>query len=384
MLERLIIRNIALIEHLDFELGAGLNVLTGETGAGKSIIVDSVNLILGERANRELISSGSQKARVEAFFNINGQDGVKKQLDALGIEYEDDTLVVMREITASGKSTCRLNGEIVPLATLKTVTDTLVDVHGQHEHQSLLSQKKHIGMLDNYAGLPVAEFKEKTENLYRRHSEVVHKLNSGFLSEAERERRIDILSYQINEIDAAALTVGEEATIQEELNMLSNAEKINSALENSGENISGDGGALEKLGSAVNSLAQIAEISSKYGELYELLNNTYYELEDGAYQLRELRLGYEYSPERAVVLDVNFIIFALLIFHRGSIYCFIFSLINQYGGIFSLPPLHKIYNSICQDRDCCIPVNSLACVIIVNVASKVFFNGVINSSLPFL
>ena len=106
MLERLIIRNIALIEHLDFELGAGLNVLTGETGAGKSIIVDSVNLILGERANRELISSGSQKARVEAFFNINGQDGVKKQLDALGIEYEDDTLVVMREITASGKSTC--------------------------------------------------------------------------------------------------------------------------------------------------------------------------------------------------------------------------------------------------------------------------------------
>lgn len=153
----------------------------------------------------------------------------------------------MREITASGKSTCRLNGEIVPLATLKTVTDTLVDVHGQHEHQSLLSQKKHIGMLDNYAGLPVAELKEKTENLYRQHSEVVHKLNSGFLSEAERERRIDILSYQINEIDAAALTVGEEATIQEELNMLSNAEKINSALENSGENISGDGGALENL-----------------------------------------------------------------------------------------------------------------------------------------
>ena len=99
---------------------------------------------------------------MEAFFNINGQDGVKKQLDALGIEYEDDTLVVMREITASGKSTCRLNGEIVPLATLKTVTDTLVDVHGQHEHQSLLSQKKH--------------------NLYRQHSEVVHKLNSGFLS----------------------------------------------------------------------------------------------------------------------------------------------------------------------------------------------------------
>lgn len=305
MLERLIIRNIALIEHLDFELGAGLNVLTGETGAGKSIIVDSVNLILGERANRELISSGSQKARVEAFFNINGQDGVKKQLDALGIEYEDDTLVVMREITASGKSTCRLNGEIVPLATLKTVTDTLVDVHGQHEHQSLLSQKKHIGMLDNYAGLPVAELKEKTENLYRQHSEVVHKLNSGFLSEAERERRIDILSYQINEIDAAALTVGEEATIQEELNMLSNAEKINSALENSGENISGDGGALEKLGSAVNSLAQIAEISSKYGELYELLNNTYYELEDGAYQLRELRLGYEYSPERLDELETR-------------------------------------------------------------------------------
>lgn len=305
MLERLIIRNIALIEQLDFELAPGLNVLTGETGAGKSIIVDSVNLVLGERASRELISTGSTKARVEAFFNINGQAAVKKQLDALGIEYDEDTLVVMREITAAGKSTCRLNGEIVPLATLKAVTDTLVDVHGQHEHQSLLSQKKHIGMLDNYAGAAAAALKEKTESLCRQHSAVVHKLNSGFLSEAERERRIDILTYQINEIDAAALNAGEESAIHEELNVLSNAEKINSALENSGEGISGDGGALEKLGSAVNALGRIADISSKYAELYELLNNTYYELEDGAYQLRELRLSYEYSPERLDELETR-------------------------------------------------------------------------------
>lgn len=303
MLERLIIQNIALIEQLDIELSEGFNVLTGETGAGKSIIIDSVGLALGERASKELISTGKQKARVEAFFGIEGNSQIHGFLDDLGIDCEDDTLIIVREITASGKSICRLNGEIVPLATLKMITDQLVDIHGQHAHQSLLAPQKHIGMVDAYRSNEILPIRKRVGELYRQYNEVLKKLNSGFMSEAERERRLDILSYQINEIEKAKLSIGEESELKSELTLLSNAEQISSALEQSGELVSGDSGALDKLRRAVNALSKISELSPQYGEIFSRLDSTYYEIEDAAYQLRDMRLGYEYSPERLNELE---------------------------------------------------------------------------------
>lgn len=305
MLERLIIQNIALIEKLDIELERGFNVLTGETGAGKSIIIDSVNLVLGERANKELISNGKQKARVEAIFSIENNGKIGAILDELSIENDGSELVIMREITASGKSLCRVNGEIVPLTALKSITEYLVDVHGQHAHQSLLLPKKHMDMVDAYKAEAIQPVRDRVASLYKQHSELVRRLNSGFVSEAERERRIDILSFQINEIENAKLTIDEENEIEEEIAILSNAERISTALETGGELISGDGGALEKIRKAVDALSRISELSKQYSEIYSRFNELYYDFEDASYQLRDVRLDFEYSPERLNELETR-------------------------------------------------------------------------------
>ena len=306
MLSRLIINNIALIEHLDIELHPGLNVLTGETGAGKSIIIDSVNLALGDRGSRELISSGKQKARVEAFFDIEESESMaalRERLEEMGIEELGDELIIVREITAAGKSLCRVNGEIVTLAALRALTETLVDVHGQHEHQSLLEPKKHIGILDAFCEKQIAPVRTEVGKLYESCREVENKLNSGFVSAEERERRLDILSYQIKEIDKAALSVGEEEAIEEELKLLSNAEKINDSLEKGGSLLSGDNGVLDKLRSACAQMGDIADLSEQYSEVYTRLDSAFYELEDVSYQLRDLAYGFEYSPERLNELE---------------------------------------------------------------------------------
>ena len=310
MLSRLIINNIALIDKLEVELSPGFNVLTGETGAGKSIIIDSVNLILGERGSKELISTGSQKARVEGFFDVSGlevntsdENDLFSQLDALGIDISEGELIIVREITAAGKSLCRVNGEIVTLNTLRSITDRLVDVHGQHEHQSLLEPKRHIGILDAFGGAQIASALADTASIYSEYKSVENRLNAGFVSEAERERRIDILGYQINEIDSADPRVEEESAIEEELKLLSNAERINSSLASGGEMLSGDGGALSSLRSLIRSISSISDLSSQYSELHQRIESAFYELEDASYQLRDMQLSYEYSPERLNELE---------------------------------------------------------------------------------
>ncbi len=303
MLERLIIDNIALIEHIDLELHDGLNVLTGETGAGKSIVIDGVNLVLGGRTNRELVSSNKPKARVEAFFDISNSEGVKSALSERGIEYEDDRLVIVREITAEGKSVSRINGEIVSLNILREITSRLVDVHGQHEHQSLLNPSNHIDIIDSFEQDAILPVKELVRTEYSAYSRLTSELNSGFVSEAERERRIDILTYQINEIDAAKLSVGEESRIKEEIELLSNSETISEALEASGELVCGERGALEMVRRAAAKLGRIGGFSAQYDELYKRIDSLYYELEDVSYNLRDLRIGYEYDPERLNELE---------------------------------------------------------------------------------
>lgn len=303
MLERLIIKNIALISSLDIELGGGLNVLTGETGAGKSIIIDSVNLVLGERASKDLIAINQQKARVEALFSIKNNDTVKSLLDDNGLLSADDELILMREITASGKSLCRINGEVVPLATLHLIADSLVDVHGQHTHQSLLDPKKHMHMVDEFNASEIIPVRNNVTELYRAYTEAERKLNSGFVSAEERERRIDILAYQINEIETAHLYAGEEEEITAELAVLSNAERISSSLDIASDIISGDRGSLGGVRKAADALSRISDISAVYSDIFERINSLYYELEDASYQLRDLSLSFEFSPERLNELE---------------------------------------------------------------------------------
>ena len=149
MLQQLSIKNIALIDELNIELGSGFNVLSGETGAGKSIIIDSLNLVLGERADKELVRTGTNKARIEGIFNIENNTAVYELLEEQGIECDDELLIVVRELNSDGKSVCRINGNAVTLSTLKKIADKLADIHGQHEHQLLLNKDTHLTFLDS-------------------------------------------------------------------------------------------------------------------------------------------------------------------------------------------------------------------------------------------
>lgn len=305
MLERLFIENIALIERLDLELGRGFTVLTGETGAGKSIIIDGVNLVLGSRGSRELISYGKQKCRVEAVFDVSGKPAAAEKLSELGIEPEDGRMIVSRELSVSGKSLCRVNGVLLPLSALKGITDLLVDVHGQHEHQSLLDEANHLGVIDAYQAGEITPKKEAVNKVFEEYSEVRTKLASGFISEAERERRIDILKYQIGEIEKAALTPGEEESINEELKVLTNAERITGSLNSSAELLTGERGAVALLKEAVDRLSGIADFASRFNEVYSRLNDLYYELEDAAYSVRDLRLEADFDPRRIDELETR-------------------------------------------------------------------------------
>ena len=305
MLERLIIENIALIDKLDLDLDEGFTVLTGETGAGKSIIIDGLNLVLGGRGSRELITYGEQKCRVEAVFDVSDKPKVIKKLEELGIDSDEGCLTITRELNVSGKSIARVNGVLLPLAGLKPITDMLVDVHGQHEHQSLLDDSNHLKVIDAYMSCKILPILESVNAVYDEYSAVVAKLNAGFISEAERERRIDILKYQINEIESAGLSKNEEADIKEKLNILTNAERISRGLNTASAALSGDGGAVGLLKDAVDELSGIASFSTQYDELFSRLNDIYYEIEDAAYSLRDLKLDADYDPKSIDELETR-------------------------------------------------------------------------------
>jgi DNA repair protein RecN (Recombination protein N) len=194
---------------------------------------------------------------------------------------------------------------MLPLNMLKAVTDLLVDVHGQHEHQSLLDEKNHLGVIDAYMQESIAPLKEEVNAVFNEYSGVLARLNSGFLSETERERRIDVLRYQINEIDKAKLSIGEEDKINEELNLLTNAERISDSLNGSYSLLNGEGGAVGLLKKAVDEIGSVSDLSAQYREAYSRLNDLYYELEDAAYSIRDLRPERDFDPRRIDELETR-------------------------------------------------------------------------------
>ena len=315
MLKRLSIKNVALIERLDMDFDNGLNVLTGETGAGKSIIIDAVNLALGERASRELITTGAEKASVEAEFDIEGEEAVKSMLRQN--ELEDDGLIAVHP-NDNTATVCRINGTLVNLATLKQITDLLVDVHGQHEHQSLLMQSRHIRFLDSFAGERDRAQREKVAGLYSECKAIQSELLGGFGSEDERAREADILRYQINEIENARLTADEEQKLTEERAVLINAERIMTSLQKSSEAVSGDEGAVGLLSQAVSAMKDISGISTEYGELSRRLSEAYYTIEDIGYTLRDMRDSFDFEPGRIDQIEQRLEIYSNLKKKYGS------------------------------------------------------------------
>lgn len=229
MLCQLSIENIALIDKLSLELKDGLNILSGETGAGKSIIIDSLNFVLGERADKSLIRYGTDKASVEAVFEEYITPAVSSYLDDLGIETED-VLVIRRKMSIDGKNECRINGRISTLSTLKGLTELLVDIHGQHEHQSLLKSANHISLLDKLGEKNIEKLKTEVERDFKDYSSLKKEF-ARFGNSDERERKLDILTFQIDEIEKVDVKDGEEDELLTARKRIRNMEKIISALE---------------------------------------------------------------------------------------------------------------------------------------------------------
>ena len=278
MLNSLYIENIAVIEKNEVEFYSGLNILTGETGAGKSIVIDAINAVLGQRASKELIRSGEQSATVFASFSdIN--DIVKQKLEENGYPV-DDELVLSRTLSLSGKNTCRVNGRPANVSLLKELGLNLINIHGQHESYELFSPDTHITYIDNLANNQelLEEYKEKFSEYRKLKKELRDFLNS----ETDRERRIDILSYQVEELENADITEGETEALTEERRVLMNAEKTVASLHKAKSLLEGMGsdGALDILDDAVTALGKAVDMNPAVEPVFTRLNDLYYEARD--------------------------------------------------------------------------------------------------------
>lgn len=301
MLLSLKIENIAVIESADLEFGKGLNVLTGETGAGKSIVIDSINAILGERTSRELIRNGSDSGKVVASF-VDVNPYVLKVLDNLGIEKtEDNSLTISRSITMSGKNTCRVNGWPVTVSQLKEIGTSLINIHGQHDSQALLSPDKHCGFIDKLAGNE-ALLKEYKEAF---HSLIVTKKELDVLYDTrdEKEQRLDYLNFVINELTDADIKAGETEELNKEKNLLQNSAKIRKLIDKVYVALGSDGGISESLLECAKDIEDAAEFYDAAKEPAKLIKGIALELSDATSVIRSLGEGVVYSPARLTEID---------------------------------------------------------------------------------
>lgn len=295
MLSNLQIENIAVIKSASIDFENGFNVMTGETGAGKSIVIDSLNAILGERTSRELIRSGADSASVCAEFQNVG-DNVKNELEKLGIE-KDDTLIVSRKLTPDGKNVCRINGMPATVSMLKALGVQLVNIHGQLDNQSLLSPETHCSFIDKLAGggRELKEFKE----LYSLYIKKENELKSLNTDVNEKNRRLDILNYQIEEIQKADIRPGEKDELTEKLGFLRNAEKVLDLLHTAYAALNGDGempGAADVAADAASKLLSAADYSSDFTETANGVNDAAMNLSAYTEELRDKIYSLDYDP----------------------------------------------------------------------------------------
>ncbi|MEG0913362.1 MAG: DNA repair protein RecN [Oscillospiraceae bacterium] len=279
MLRELNIENVAVIEKANISFDRGLNILTGETGAGKSILIDSINAILGNRTTREIVRTGEYKAVIWAAF----EDIDQKNLDFIVDQgYEcDGTLILHREITTDGKSQCRINGKPATAATVRDVCGNLINIHGQHDNQDLLNPERHIYIIDNFAEL--GGLLSQYSTLYTALIQLQRELKATVMNEDEKSRRIDLLTYQIDEIEKAELSADEEDVLTQRRHVMRNSEKILSNLKQAHEILSGDDevdGALSMIFTASNLIEDINGFSEEMDNSSSRLNELYYSLND--------------------------------------------------------------------------------------------------------
>lgn len=297
MLTSLYIENIAVIEKTEINLFPGLNILTGETGAGKSIVIDAINAVTGHRTSKEIIRNGADNAAVFATFSdIN--DVVKDKLTQNGYALEDDELIISRTLSLSGKNTCRINGKPATVSLLRELGLNLINIHGQHESYELFSPETHITYIDNLADNfnLLSEYKKA----FADYKNLKKQLSDFLSSESNREQRIDLLSYQVEELENAAVTVGESEALADERRVLMSAEKIISALHKAKNHLDGEGatGAVDILDDAVTALQKASDLNPELDGLFSRLNDLYYEIQDVGNDISEAIDESEQNPYR--------------------------------------------------------------------------------------
>ncbi len=307
MLNHLSISNFALIDHLELDFSPGFNALTGETGAGKSIIVDAMSTLLGGRGDSDLIRTGTSQALIEGIFTLSGkmqQEFLFPLLEGYGVKGKED-LILSRELNRQGRHICRINGRIVTLRLLQEVGQWLIDIHNQGEHLSLLRVREHLEFLDRFGGLIDlrGRVETKVKALYR----VRRELERLLADERELARRIDLLQYQVREIRAARLEPGEEEELKREHTLLANAEQlitqINTAYEALYEGREDQGAALDLLGEAREILASLEEIDPQLQERRKTIEEASAQMGELAHSLRSYRDAIDYSPQRLAQVE---------------------------------------------------------------------------------
>lgn len=304
MLQELTIDNLAIIKHLSLEFANQMTVLTGETGAGKSIIIDAVGLLAGGRGSQEFIRRGEGKLRLQGQFALTADPGLAALLDSLGIEYEDGTLIIMREIHRNGRNTIRVNGQLINTTMLRQIGAYLVDIQGQNEHQLFLQPEKHLGMLDQYASKQVQPLLTKYQQLYHDYSQLKAAVTKKQANEQQWAQRLDMLHYQVDEIGSAQLKADEEEQLTSERDRLEHFQQINNALQQAVATFNdGEAPVLDQVATVMEAINGIAEFDDDYDSLSKSLNDAYYALQDVANQAGQQLDLLEFDDQRLAEID---------------------------------------------------------------------------------
>lgn len=292
MITNLHIKNIGIIEDLDINLNKGMNVLTGETGAGKTLIIDSLEIICGGRFSKEMIRKGEDHSYIEICMyepqNINSIDG---------------NIIIAREIYSNGRNTCKINGRLVTVAELKKFMSNYVEIHGQNANQQLFDSNTHIKYLDNFIGKEIIELKSIYSEKYLRYNEIKRELKNNYGDEKEKQRKLDILKYQLNEIKEAKLKNGEEEKLEEKRKIMLNSEKIAKNLAEASQAVGEN--TIDVIGTAVRALEKIEEIDSKYSQTIESLRNIYYEMQEIERDINSYCEDVEFDEQERVEVETR-------------------------------------------------------------------------------
>lgn len=284
MISTIQIKNIGIIDNLSINLENGFNVLTGETGAGKTLIIDSIGIICGNRFSKEMIRKGEEYSYVEAcIYMPNNKNAI------------DGNIIISREIYNNGRNSCKINGRLVTVNELKEFMKQIIDIHGQNENQTLLDNSSHIGYLDSFIGNNISEIKKEYHNLYEINQEIKRKLKENYGDEKEKQRKIDLLKYQVKEIEKSNLKIGEEEKLEEQRKIILNSEKIVENLKIADEVLSEN--AIDNVTEAIKALEKIENIDEEYKQKLSELKNVYYEIQEIARDITNLKSATYFEEE---------------------------------------------------------------------------------------